>query len=214
MRPQGQTHNARSAKIRSMRRPSLFAIILAALAMLMPSAAKAGDDVAIKTNLLYDCGLNPNLGIEFGLAPKWSLDISGQINAWTVSGKRWRHWAVQPEARYWLCERFQGSFLALHAIGGQFNVGNVNNNWKPIFLGFDDLSTRRYQGWMAGAGIAYGYAWVLNKHWNLEAELGLGWIYTKSDVYPCAECGTAIQKNKAHNYAGLTKAAVSIVYLF
>ena len=197
-----------------MRRPSFIVILLAVMTLLMPREARAGDDVAIKTNLLYDAGLNPNLGIEFGLAPKWSLDISGQINAWTVSGKRWRHWAVQPEARYWFCERFQGHFLGIHAIGGQYNVGNVNNNWKPIFLGFDDLSTKRYQGWMAGAGIAYGYAWVLSKHWNLEAELGVGYIYTKGDTYPCAECGSALEKDKAHNYFGLTKAAINLVYIF
>ena len=118
-----------------MRRPTLTVLALAALALLMPGKAQAGDDVALKTNLLYDAGLNPNLGIEFGLAPKWSLDISGQVNAWTISDKRWRHWLVQPEARYWLCERFQGHFFGIHALGGQFNVGNVNDNMKYIFLG-------------------------------------------------------------------------------
>ena len=44
------------------------------------------------------------------------------------------------------------------------------------------LSDRRYQGWFAGGGIAYGYAWILNKRWNLEAELVLGWIYTRYDL--------------------------------
>lgn len=197
-----------------MRRPTLTVLALAALALLMPGKAQAGDDVALKTNLLYDAGLNPNLGIEFGLAPKWSLDISGQVNAWTISDKRWRHWLVQSEARYWLCERFQGHFFGIHALGGQFNVGNVNDNMKYIFLGFDDLSKKRYQGWMAGGGIAYGYAWVLGKHWNLEAEIGVGYIYTKSDVYPCAECGSKERENYSHSYVGLTKAAINLVYIF
>ncbi|MBD5190060.1 MAG: DUF3575 domain-containing protein [Bacteroidales bacterium] len=197
-----------------MRRPTLIVMLMAVISLLLPREARAGDDIALKTNLLYDAGLNPSLGIEFGLAPKWSMDISGQVNNWTVSGKRWRHWAVQPEARFWLCERFQGHFFGLHALGGQFNVGNVNDNLKYIFLGLDDLSTKRYQGWMAGAGIAYGYAWVLNKHWNIEAEIGAGWIYSKSDVYPCKDCGSKIQEGFTKNYIGLTKAAVNLVYIF
>ena len=32
-------------------------------------------DVAVKSNVLADALLNPNLGIEVGLAPKWNIDI-------------------------------------------------------------------------------------------------------------------------------------------
>lgn len=28
----------------------------------------------------------------------------------------------------------------------------------------------RYEGWFIGAGVAYGYAWALSKHWNLPSE--------------------------------------------
>lgn len=197
----------------NMRRPTLIIIFVALLALLCPKA-NAGDKVALKTNLLSDVTLSPNLGIEFGLAPKWSLDISGQLNAWNVSGKRWRHWAVQPEARYWFCERFQGHFLALNAMGGQFNFGNISDSMKFFLLGFDDLSKNRYQGTMFGAGLAYGYSWVLGKHWNLEAEIGAGWVRAIYDVYPCAECGTKIGEDLKKNYFGLTKAAVNLVYIF
>ena len=33
-------------------------------------------DVAVKSNVLADALLNPNLGIEVGLAPKWTLEVS------------------------------------------------------------------------------------------------------------------------------------------
>ena len=38
--------------------------------------------VAVKTNLLSDVVLSPNLGIEVGLAPKWTMGVTGQFNAW------------------------------------------------------------------------------------------------------------------------------------
>ena len=84
------------------------------------------------------------------------------------------------------------------------------------FLGsdFSQVGYRRYQGWMIGAGVAYGYAWILGKHWNVEGEIGLGWIYTRYDSYPCANCGKKLAKNKTHNYVGPTKAAVNLVYTF
>ena len=55
-----------------------------------------GQNVAVKTNLLSDAILSPNIGVEIGLAPKWTLDVSGQMNAWTLShDRRWKHWAIQ-----------------------------------------------------------------------------------------------------------------------
>lgn len=72
-----------------------------------------GQNVAVKTNLLSDAILSPNLGIEIGLAPKWTLDVTGQFNGWNLShDRKWKHWAIQPEARYWLCDRFGAHFLA------------------------------------------------------------------------------------------------------
>ena len=35
-------------------------------------------NVAVKSNVLADAFLNPNLGIEIGLASKWTLDVTGQ----------------------------------------------------------------------------------------------------------------------------------------
>lgn len=40
--------------------------------------------VAVKTNLLYDAAATVNLGVEVGIAPKWTLDISGNLNAWNI----------------------------------------------------------------------------------------------------------------------------------
>lgn len=171
--------------------------------------------VAAKANLLSYAVLSPNLGVEIGLAPKWTLDVTGQFNVWTMShDRRWKHWAVQPEARYWLCDRFGGHFFGMHVHGGQYNIGGIDG--KINFLGTDmrKLKDARYQGWFAGAGVAYGYAWILGVHWNLEAEVGFGYSYTRYDKYPCAKCGKKIENDKPHHYVGLTKAAINLVYLF
>ena len=178
------------------------------------SANVKAQDVAIKTNLLYDATATVNLGVEVGLAPRWTLDISGNINAWNVKeDARWRHWLAQPEARYWFCDRFSRHFIGFHAIGGQYNVGGIENNISFFGSDFSNLSEKRYQGWAAGAGIAYGYAFILGKHWNLELELGVGYAYFNYDIFSCTGCGKRVGVGD-HNYFGPTKAAINLVYVF
>ncbi len=172
-------------------------------------------DVALKTNLLYDAFENINLGIEFGMAPRWTMDISGEVNLWTLShDRKWKHWFVQPEARYWFCDRFSGHFIGIHAIGGQYNVGNINPGFKLFGTDFRNLAHNRYQGWAVGGGVAYGYGFILGKHWNLELEVGIGYVYTEYDKFECLDCGQKIANNVPHNYWGPTKAAINIVYVF
>jgi hypothetical protein len=171
--------------------------------------------VAVKSNLLSDFWLNPNLGLEVGLAPKWTLEVDGQFNAWTLSNdKRWKHWAVQPGVRYWLCDRFGGHYFGAYLHGGQYNVGGINLNVNFLGTDFRKLENTRYQGWFVGGGVSYGHAFMLSRHWNLETEIGIGYSYTHYDRFRCAGCGKKIETNKPHHYVGPTKAAINLVYLF
>ena len=189
-------------------------LLVASLSGMFSSTAEA-QDINVKTNVLADAFLNVNAGVEIGLAPRWTLDVAGYYNGWTLShDRKWKHWMVQPEARYWFCDRFVGHFVGLHALGGQYNIGGLKNSFSFLGTDFSKLSDRRYQGWMAGAGLAYGYSWMLGKRWNLEAEIGVGYVYTRYDSYPCAKCGTKIEKNKAGHDIGPTKAAINLVYSF
>lgn len=190
--------------------------VLVAIAVLLVYAPTVhAQHVSVKTNLLYDALLSPTLGVEVGLAPRWSFDVSGTVNFWTVSNKRWRQWMVQPEARYWFCQRYSGSFLGFHAIGGQYNFGNIDfGGYNFLGTNLKQLEDHRLQGWMAGAGIAYGYSWILDERWNLEAEIGVGWIYTLYDRFMCEGCGAMDQSKRAHNYVGPTKAAINLIYNF
>lgn len=170
--------------------------------------------VGIKSNLISDAVTSPNLGFEFRMSKRWTFDISGQLNAWNIHERRWRHWMAMPEFRVWTCESFQGSFFGIHLLGGQYNVGNIKNNIHFLGSDFSELTNNRFQGWAAGAGIGYGYDWMLAKHWNLEFEIGIGWIYTRYDKYPCVTCGTIDEKDGHHNYYGPTKFSLAIEYLF
>lgn len=195
-----------------MFKKKLTAFLIALVTMTTVATAQK---VGLKTNLLSDGFLTPNIGLEIGLSPKWTLDIPVDLNAWKLSHNRsWRHLSAQPGARYWFCERFTGNFIGIHAHGGWYNVGGLDMDFSFLGTDFSRLKDSRFQGWFAGAGVSYGHAWILGEHWNFEAEIGIGWSYTRYDRFRCEGCGKKEESDQSHNYFGPTKAALSIVYLF
>lgn len=156
-------------------------------------------EVAVKTNALYWMTTTLNASAEFGLSRKVTLELAGAYNPWTFKdNKKLRFWLVQPEAKYWLCEKFEGHFIGVHAHAAQF---------------YSTLANRRRDGYLAGGGISYGYDWMLSPHFNLEAEVGLGYAhlwYKESDCIPCLKS----YERKHKDYVGPTKAALSLIYFF
>ena len=187
------------------------------LAVCWCSGTANAQDIAAKTNLLYWATTTPNLSVEFGLGKRTTLDITGAYNPWTLdkdTNKKFKHLMVIPEVRYWLCERFNGHFLGAHLVGGIYNIGNLDADFKLFGTDFGSLKNYRYEGWMIGAGIGYGSQWLLSRHWSLEAEIGIGYIYTRADKYECAHCGDKVEDDEPHHYLGPTKAAISLIYAF
>lgn len=164
--------------------------------------------IVAKSNLLYVATTTLNLGVEIGLAPRWTLDIPFNYNRWDLgSDTRFRHWGFQPEGRYWFCQRFDGWFVGLHAHYAKFNIGGLPD-WTPVS---DNMKENRYQGDLYGAGVSVGYSWILKKRWSMEATVGLGYARINTTKYPCASCGTAIDKG-GKNYFGPTKVGLSLIY--
>ena len=180
---------------------------------LVATVGLRAQNVNIKTNLIPDALLSPNVGVEIGLKPHWSLDLTGELNMWTVNDHKWKHWLAQPEARYWFCEYFAKHFVGVHLLGGQYNFGNLHNNIKFLGTDLSRLTDYRYEGWAVGGGIAYGYSFLLNRHLNLELEIGIGYLYTRYKEFECKECGKETDTGH-HNYFGPTKAAINLVYVF
>jgi len=168
---------------------------------------------ALKSNLLFDAGATPNVGLEIGVGPKHSVQMFYGLHPWTFghgSDKKYlKHWVVNPEWRHWFCHRFNGSFIGIHAFGGQFNAANV----KMPLGWWKELQDHRFEGWFVGGGVSYGYQWILSKHWNFEAAAGFGAAYIDYDKFKCGDCGKKLEDgNKL--YIGPTKAALSLLYLF
>lgn len=193
--------------------------------MLLLLAAVSGttaQQVALKTNLLYDATLTPNLGLEVSMGARRSAQVVYGFNNWAYGSdaqgdRKVCHWLVMPEYRWWTCSVFNGFFVGVHGMGGQFNAGNVNMVLPGAFFGGANLQSEvrdaRFEGGFVGGGLTAGYQFILSKHWNLELEAGAGYDYVWYEKFPCADCGTRIDRGHT-NYVGLTKLGVCMMYVF
>lgn len=199
----------------------IWSVLAVAAAMLWSSTSQA-QEVALKTNLLYDASTTPNLGLEVGMGRRMTGQVFYGLNPWEYSGtgfdkKMAKHWVVMPELRWWSCSKMNGWFIGFYAMGGQFNAANIDFPMPGAFFkGMNvgkAIKDSRVEGWYAGGGFTTGYQWILGRHWNLEAEVGVGYDRVWYDQYPCAECGSKIADGKS-NYVGLTKLGISLMYVF
>ncbi len=161
----------------------------------------------IKTNLLYDATTTLNLGVEFRTGSRTSIDVPFNYNPWTFSGNRkLKHALVQPEFRLWTRRTFDGHFVGVHAHYAYYNVGNLPHGPFSEYM-----RDHRFEGWLAGAGVSYGYRWNFN-HWlGLEATIGAGYAYLDYEKFECHTCGDNLGHENKH-YFGPTKVGVSLIF--
>lgn len=186
-----------------------FAVFLSAL---FTSPLSMAQIVGLKTNLLYGMVTKtPNLGIEFAIQEKSTFEVWGAYNPWNLNGhsnnnKKIVHWIIEPEWKHWFCSAFNGHYIGLHGLGSHYNISQT----EVPFM-FD--KKYRYQGYLVGGGVSYGYQWILGKRWNLEASIGFGGAYMNYNKYECQRCGFEIEKDKRRIYFGPTKANISVIYI-
>ena len=182
-----------------------FLTILFATATVLVSGQLRVDaqSASLKTNLIYDATTSISLGAELKLSPSFSLEIPVSYNPWTFNdNSKIKHLLLQPELRYWPCTPFSGHFFGLHGHYAIYNIGGV---WP--------VRNNRYEGWLAGAGLGYGYHFALTDHLGAELEIGAGYAYLDYDKFPCERCGEKIGSG-TRNYWGPTRLSASLVYSF
>jgi len=148
-------------KFKSGLKVVLMPIALAlALIFIAPADANA-QRIALKTDAMGYLIMSPNLAVEARLSRVLSLQLGVAVNPVSrpINGIRLSNFRVEPELRYWFNRPMARHFLAL-----SFTAGTYSLQYKE----------RYYTGDAVAAGISYGYALVLSRHWNMEAEIGVG----------------------------------------
>lgn len=144
--------------------------IMVAVMLLAFAPHLSAQRVAIKTNALDYLILSPNLTVEAQVSRVLSVQLGVATNplSSTIKGVKLSNFRVEPEIRYWFNRPMARHFVALSMTGATCS------------LQFDD---RHISGDAVAAGLSYGYALVLSRHWNMEAEIGLGLAHFRGYDY-------------------------------
>ena len=107
--------------------------------------------------------MSPNLTLDTRLSHRvtFEIGIAGNPMDKTPYGSdiKLKNLRIEPSLRYWFNRPMARHFMGLAFSGGAFNLR---------------LREHCYKGNGFAAGLTYGYALVLNRHWNVEFTLGLG----------------------------------------
>ena len=203
-------------------RHNLFGRLLAIALLLSPALSLVAEAqspecdsvpqgrIALRTNLLYDATLSPNLGVEVRVDSAWTVGLLAGINAWDVDkakNRKWRHMLFSLRARKYRDSLFHKGYFEGDLIYSHFNVGNV----KFPFGLYKSVRDRRLQGDLIALGGKYGHSWILARDWRIEAEAGVAVGYAWFKEYDCAVCGTYY--GKGDRIFLLPQLGINVVYI-
>lgn len=131
-------------------------LIILCLASLATARAQM---LGVKTNVLKNAAMMPNISLEVATGSKTSLsaELFGSTKSW---GHRFRTIGAAPEWRWWFGGRtFDRFFLGVGA--------------KVIHYDFEWQDEMR-RGDAVGAGLTFGYDFYIGRHFALDLSAGLG----------------------------------------
>jgi len=174
--------------------------------------------VALKTNLLYDAALLPNLTVELYLGRQWSVAVEGNCSWWVFGSPVQNQWfhrvqVAGVELRKWVKSPYP---LHGHAIGVYGMTGNYDIRLFPKDeYGMGELSRRSWS-----AGLSYAYAFPISRRFNLELGLAVGYVNGKYYKYNYCVEETQWEIQPKYNptvynrnYIGPTRVGASLVWL-
>lgn len=166
--------------------------------------------MALRTNLLYDATLSPNLGVDVRVDSAWTVGLLAGVNAWDIDkekNKKWRHALFSIRARKYRDSLFHKGYYEADVIYSHYNVGNT----KIPFGLYSAVKDRRLQGDLVALGGKYGYSWILSRTWRIEAEAGVAVGYAWFKEYDCPHCGTFL--GNGDRIFLLPQLGINVVYI-
>ena len=190
-------------------------LLIPAFSQVSDAQSPLGDNVpqrhvALRTNLLYDATLSPNLGFDVRVDSAWTVGLLAGVNAWDIDkteNKKWRHMLFSLRARKFRKNLFEKGYYEGDLIYSHFNVGNI----KFPFGLYSAVKNHRLQGDLVALGGKYGYSWILTRDWRIEAEGGIAVGYAWFKEYDCPHCGTFL--GNGDRIFLLPQLGINVVYI-
>lgn len=163
--------------------------------------------LAVKSNLVYDAAVIPNIGVEVYLGKQWTV-LGDWFYTWFKNDDKHRYW--QGYGGYLGVRKYFGTKAQEHPFTGH-HAGVYG-----LMLTHDvEWGGTGYQmpHWGYGGGVEYGYSAPIARRLNLDFSLGVGFQDGKYYKYVPMDNHYVWQSTHKRHWFGPTKAEVSLVWL-
>lgn len=160
--------------------------------------------IAVKTNLLYDAALIPNIGIEVYLGRRWTASADW-FYTWLSFDNRHYYW--QGYGGYLTLRKyfgkashndlFIGHHIGVYGLGMTYDVEWGGRGYQGARFGF-------------GGGVEYGYSTKIGKRLSLDFSLGVGFQDGEYKEYLPMDGHYVWQSTHKRHWWGPTKAEVTL----
>lgn len=169
----------------------------------------------LKTNMLYDALLLPNIGVELHVGKNWSVFGDWMYGWWDRDRAHWywRAYGGTVGVRRWLGRKAAEKPLTGHHLG--VFAGAVTYDFEFGHGGVMGGLPRRslWNRCNFISGVEYGYSMPIGRRLNLDFSLALGYMGGKYLKYEPEEGVYMWKSTHRLNWFGPTKAEVSLVWL-
>ena len=170
---------------------------------------------AIKTNMLYDALLVPNVGVEFSLGKRWSVAADWMYGWWSrnKSHRYWRVYGGGLTVRKYFGAKAAEKPLQGHHIGinAQMLTYDIEFGGKGYMGGKPGGTLWDRMNYTVGA--EYGYSMPVARRLNIDFSLAAGYMGGRYYEYTPLDGHYVWQATKNRKWIGPTKVEVSLVWL-
>lgn len=171
----------------------------------------------VRSNMLGDVLLVPNIGIEYYINNRYSVAANYSFAWWSTDAKHRYMQVIDGELefrRYFKADNtHSGHYLSVYGHGNLYDFS------------FDAERAWQGEGW--GVGLGYGYVWQpwKNKRWKIEAFMCLGYYHSVYDPYHAGDpykgkyyydwdgpVENFLRRNHRLRWLGPTRAGVTISF--
>lgn len=173
-----------------------------------PAVASSDPKVfmSVRTNLLYDLAMTPNIGVEFHFGKGWAAGANWEYAWWKrdASSFYWRVYGGDAYIRKYFGAKSRERALSGHHIG--LYAQSYTYDFELGKAGI--ISELTY-----GGGIEYGYSLPVARTLNLDFTVGAGYLGGEYKVYDPIDDHYVWRETRQRHFWGPTKAEISLVWL-
>lgn len=171
--------------------------------------------IAVKTNMLYDALITPNIGAEFYVGKNITVGLNWNYAWWSRRSSNW-FWNIYGGdiyARWWFGRKARQKPLTGHHVGLYVQALIYDFEFGGTGYMGGEPGDNIFERINYGVGAEYGFSLPVHERLNIDFSIGVGYFGGRYYEYYPIDGHYVWQATRNRRWFGPTKLEVSLVWL-